>query len=92
LTADPNQQYIDLVPSRYEGRFAIVTSAGWDAVDVDVPLTNGADAYGEVVWSWRPVLIFAPQKCKKAAWHKDFFDFFHKAKSPANRAGLFFVS
>jgi hypothetical protein len=30
LTATPNQQYIDLVPSRYEGRFAIVTSAGWD--------------------------------------------------------------
>jgi hypothetical protein len=51
LTTNPNQQYIDLVPSRYEGRFAIVTSAGWDAVDVDVPLTNGADAYGEVVWS-----------------------------------------
>jgi len=54
LTAGPNQQYIDFVPSRYEGRFAIVTSAGWDAVYVDVPLTNGADAYGEVVWSWRP--------------------------------------
>jgi hypothetical protein len=51
LTARPNQQYSDLVPSRYEGRFAIVTSAGWDAVDADVPLTNGADAYGEVVWS-----------------------------------------
>jgi len=51
LTTAPNQQYIDLVPSRYEGRFAIVTDAGWDAVDVDVPLTNGADAYGEVVWS-----------------------------------------
>jgi len=51
LTAGPNQQYIDLVPSRYEGRFAIVTSAGWDAVDADVPLTNGTDAYGKVVWS-----------------------------------------
>ena len=51
LTTDPNQQYIDFVPSRYEGRFAIVTDAGWDAVDADVPLTNGADAYGEVVWS-----------------------------------------
>ena len=53
LTPTPNQQYIDLVPSRYEGRFAIVTSAGWDAVDADALLTNGADAYGEVVWSWR---------------------------------------
>jgi len=51
LTAGPNQQYIDLVPSRYEGRFAIVTSAGWDAVDADVPLTYGTDAYGKVAWS-----------------------------------------
>jgi len=25
-----------------EGRFAIVTDAGWDAVDVEAPLTNGA--------------------------------------------------
>jgi hypothetical protein len=27
-------------PSR--GAFAIVTNAGWDAVDADAPLTNGA--------------------------------------------------
>ena len=53
LTTRPNQQYVDLVPSRYEGRFAIVTSAGWDAVDAEALLTNGADAYGEVVWFWR---------------------------------------
>jgi hypothetical protein len=39
------------VPSHSEGRFAIVTNAGRDAVDADVPLTNGVDAYGEVVWS-----------------------------------------
>jgi hypothetical protein len=26
-------------------------NARWDAVDVDVPLTNGTEAYGEVVWS-----------------------------------------
>ena len=31
----------------------IVTNVRWDAVDADVPITNGADAYGEVVWSWR---------------------------------------
>jgi hypothetical protein len=37
------------VPS--EGRLAIVTDAGRDAVDVDAPLTNGAKADGEVVWS-----------------------------------------
>ena len=29
----------------------IVTNAGRDAVDVDAPITNGADADGEVVWS-----------------------------------------
>jgi hypothetical protein len=34
-----------------EGRFAIVTDAGRDAVDADVPITNGADADGEDVWS-----------------------------------------
>jgi hypothetical protein len=37
--------------TRQEGRIAIVTNARWDAVDADVPITNGADAYGEVVWS-----------------------------------------
>jgi hypothetical protein len=39
------------VPFRQEGRFAIVTNAGRDAVDVDAPTTNGVDADGEVVWS-----------------------------------------
>jgi hypothetical protein len=39
-------------PSRpTEGRFAIVTDAGRDAVDADVSITNGAEADGEVVWS-----------------------------------------
>jgi hypothetical protein len=40
-------------PSRsfQRGRLAIVTDAGRDAVDADVPLTKGADADGEVVWS-----------------------------------------
>jgi hypothetical protein len=39
-------------PSRpTEGRVAIVTAAGWDAVDADAPITNGAKADGEVVWS-----------------------------------------
>jgi hypothetical protein len=27
----------------------IVTNVRWDAVDADVPITNGADAYGEGV-------------------------------------------
>jgi hypothetical protein len=34
-----------------EGRHAIVTVAGRDAVDADALLTNGAEADGEVVWS-----------------------------------------
>jgi hypothetical protein len=38
-------------PVPIEGRFAIVTNAGRDAVDVAAPLTNGAQADGEVVWS-----------------------------------------
>jgi hypothetical protein len=40
------------LPSRpTEGRFAIVTDAGRDAVDAMALLTNGADADGEDVWS-----------------------------------------
>jgi len=38
-------------PAPTEGRFAIVTDAGRDAVDVAVSLTNGTQADGEVVWS-----------------------------------------
>jgi hypothetical protein len=38
-------------PAPLEGRLAIVTDAGRDAVDVDALLTNSADADGEVVWS-----------------------------------------
>jgi hypothetical protein len=37
------------VPS--EGRLAIVTNAGQDAVDAKALLTNGADADGKIVWS-----------------------------------------
>jgi hypothetical protein len=43
--------YIHRRPVPLEGRFAIVTDAGRDAVDVEVPITNGAEADGEVVWS-----------------------------------------
>ena len=35
----------------HRGALAIVTDAGRDAVDADAPLTNGAKADGEVVWS-----------------------------------------
>jgi hypothetical protein len=41
--------YCRLVP--FEGRLAIVTDAGRDAVDVDAPITNGAEADGEIVRS-----------------------------------------
>jgi len=43
--------YIAACPVPLEGRFAIVTDAGRDAVDVDAPITNGAEADGEGVWS-----------------------------------------
>jgi hypothetical protein len=54
------------MPSRpSEGRFAIVTNVGRDAVDADALLTNGADADGEVVWSCSPVLFsFAKEPIK----------------------------
>jgi hypothetical protein len=29
----------------------IVTNVRWDAVDAEVPITNGAEAYGKGVWS-----------------------------------------
>ena len=48
---DPNHRLIHAVPSHLEGRLAIVTDAGRDAVDVDVPITNGTEADGEDVWS-----------------------------------------
>ena len=48
---DPNQIHIYRRPVPTEGRFAIVTNAGRDAVDVAVSLTNGTQADGEVVWS-----------------------------------------
>jgi hypothetical protein len=47
----PDSRYIKPIPSRSEGRFMIVTNVGRVAVDAEVPITNGADAYGEVVWS-----------------------------------------
>jgi hypothetical protein len=43
--------YIYRHPVPQEGRLAIVTDAGRDAVDAEAPLTNGAEADGEVVWS-----------------------------------------
>ena len=39
------------IPSQIEGRFAIVTDVGRDAVDADGALTNAPDADGEIVWS-----------------------------------------
>jgi hypothetical protein len=37
------------VPTR--GALAIVTNAGRGAVDAEVPLTKGMEAYGKDVWS-----------------------------------------
>jgi hypothetical protein len=49
----PNTQIRSISPlSRpTEGRLAIVTDAGRDAVDTESALTNALEADGEVVWS-----------------------------------------
>jgi hypothetical protein len=49
--SDPNHRLIPCRPVPPEGRLAIVTDAGRDAVDVEVLLTSGTDADGQVVWS-----------------------------------------
>jgi hypothetical protein len=50
FTRDPNHRLILRRPVPHEGRLAIVTDAGRDAVDAEAPITNGAEADGEVVW------------------------------------------
>jgi hypothetical protein len=52
--SDPNHRLIPRHPVPNEGRFAIVTDVGRDAVDAAALLTNSAQADGEVVWFWRP--------------------------------------
>jgi len=43
---------VELAPSTPpEGRIAIVTDAGLDAMDAAALLTNGANADGKTVWS-----------------------------------------
>ena len=42
------------IPPDQEGRFAIVTNVGWDAMDASAQLTNAARACGKSVWSWSP--------------------------------------
>ena len=51
FTADPNHLHIRFRLVPLEGRIAIVTDAGRDAVDADVLLTSGTEVDGEVVWS-----------------------------------------
>ena len=41
------------VPARSEGRIAIVTDVGRDAVDAIAAQTTDAGADGQAVWSWR---------------------------------------
>jgi hypothetical protein len=51
VSPDPNHFTYSrrLVPP--EGRLAIVTDAGRDAVDADGVLTNAPEVDGEIVWS-----------------------------------------
>ena len=52
LNLPPNQQYIPRCPVSLEGRLAIVTDAGRDAVDANGAQRRSAlAADGEVVWS-----------------------------------------
>jgi hypothetical protein len=53
FTDDPNHRHVPVRLVPQEGRIAIVTDAGRDAVDADVLLTSGTEADGEVVWSRR---------------------------------------
>jgi hypothetical protein len=54
LTRRANQRY-QFAPSHpTRGALRTSRSARWDAVDADVPLTNGTEVDGEDVWSWRP--------------------------------------
>jgi hypothetical protein len=48
---EPQIRTNDLPSRPTEGRHAIVTAAGRDAVDADAPITNGTEADGEDVWS-----------------------------------------
>ena len=41
-------------PASTRGAYASSRNVGRDAMDVEVPLTSGAEADGEIVWSWRP--------------------------------------
>ena len=55
--SDFQKSQISLYPrpsTPLEGRIAIVTDAGLDAMDAAALLTNSANADGKDVWSWRP--------------------------------------
>ena len=66
-----NQVYISPVHPT-EGRIAIVTDAGWDAMDAAAQSTIGAKADGEVVWFWRPDAGVKSRGCDPAGrrWQK----------------------
>jgi hypothetical protein len=47
----PANWYVSRVPPRQEGRSRSSRNVGRDAMDVEVPLTSGAEADGKIVWS-----------------------------------------
>jgi hypothetical protein len=54
FSSDPNQLLFRRIPPRQEGVSRSSRNVERDVMDADVPLTNGTDADGEAVWSWRP--------------------------------------
>jgi hypothetical protein len=49
-----NSFIASIIPPRQEGVSRSSRNVERDVMDADVPLTNGTDADGEAVWSWRP--------------------------------------
>src|SRR4051794_34681372 len=51
LYQNREQSYISCIPSRPEGRSRSSRTRGGAAMDAEVPLTKGTEAYGKDVWS-----------------------------------------
>jgi len=64
-----NVWFSPAIPPRYEGRIAIVTNVGWDAVDASSATDErGLFADGEAVWFWRPLAGVKFARRQRVAW------------------------